>query len=75
MLVEIRPLKTEEDYQAALQEVEALFDAPVGTPDGNRLEVLVTLVEVYEAEHCEMPLPVLAIEQSSTRRSQSESSI
>ncbi len=57
MLVEIRPIKTEEDYQAALQEVEALFDAPVGTPEGNRLEVLVTLVEVYEAEHCEMPLP------------------
>ena len=57
MLVEIRPIKTEEDYQAALKEVEALLDAPVGTPEGNRLEVLVTLVEVYEVAHYEMPLP------------------
>ncbi len=55
--MEIRPIRTEEDYQNALDEIERLFDAPPGTPDGDRLEVLTTLVETYEDEHFSIPAP------------------
>lgn len=48
--MEIRPIRTPEDYEAALSEVEALFSAKPGTPEGDRLYVLTTLIEVYEAE-------------------------
>lgn len=53
----VRPIHTEEDYEAALAEVEALWDAQPGTPQGDRLDVLVTLVEAYEAEHYPIPDP------------------
>ncbi|MDO9130629.1 MAG: hypothetical protein Q7U34_12260 [Anaerolineales bacterium] len=53
----IRPIKTEEDYQAALTEIEQLFDAFPGTPEGDRLEVLMTLVEAYDDEHYSIPAP------------------
>lgn len=43
--MEIKPIKTEKDYQTALSEIERLFDAIPGTPEGDRLEVLTTLVE------------------------------
>ncbi|MEW5829208.1 MAG: transcriptional regulator [Chloroflexota bacterium] len=55
--MEIRPIKTETDYQSALDEIERLFDASPGTPDGDRLEVLTTLVEAYEDEHFSIPAP------------------
>jgi HTH-type transcriptional regulator/antitoxin HigA len=55
--VEIRPIKTEVDYQAALEEIERLFDAAPNTPEGDRLEVLTTLVEAYEEKHYSIPLP------------------
>jgi HTH-type transcriptional regulator/antitoxin HigA len=55
--MEIRPIKTTEDYQAALEEIERLFDAAPDTPEGDRLEVLVTLVEAYERRHHGIPLP------------------
>jgi HTH-type transcriptional regulator/antitoxin HigA len=55
--MEIRPIKTEEDYQAALEEIESLFDASPDTPEGDRLEVLTTLVEAYEERHHSIPLP------------------
>ncbi len=55
--MDIRPIKTEADYQAALEEIERLFDAIPGTPDGDRLEVLTTLVEAYEEQHHPIPLP------------------
>ena len=55
--MEIRPIKTEADYQAALEEIERLFDAAPNTPEGDRLEVLVTLVEAYEEKHYAIPLP------------------
>jgi HTH-type transcriptional regulator/antitoxin HigA len=51
--MEIRPIHNEHDYKQALQVVSGLVDvdpAP-GTPDGDRLEVLATLIEQYEAEH------------------------
>ena len=51
--MDIRPLHTEDDYRAALAEVSALvdLDPEPGTPDGDRLEILSTLVERYEAAH------------------------
>ncbi len=55
--MDIKPIRTEEDYQAALEEIETIFDAEPGTPDGDRLEVLVTLVEAYEEKHHKIPLP------------------
>jgi len=64
-MMDIRPLRTEEDYQAALAAVSALVDADPapGTPDGDRLDILSLLVERYEAEHfpLESPDPVEAI--------------
>ena len=55
--VDVRPIKTEADCQAALEEIERLFDAAPDTPEGDRLEVLTTLVEVYEDKHYNIPLP------------------
>jgi len=59
----IKPIKTERDYQKALKEIEKLWDAKPNTPKGDRLEVLVTLVEAYEQKHykVEPPDPVEAI--------------
>ncbi len=57
--MEIRPIKTEDDYKAALRDVSAFFDnEPVpGSAEGDRFEVLLTLVEAYEAKHCPIDLP------------------
>ena len=61
--MDIHPLKTEQDYDAALRVIEALWDAPEGSPEAERLEVLVTLVEAYEATHhpIDPPDPIEAI--------------
>jgi HTH-type transcriptional regulator/antitoxin HigA len=53
----IRPVKTEVDYRAALEEIERLFNAVPGTPESDRLEVLTTLVEAYEEKHYSIPKP------------------
>ena len=55
--MDIRPIKTAADYQAALKEIERLFDAAPNTPAGDRLEVFATLVEDYEDQHYAIPLP------------------
>lgn len=57
--MEIRPIKTDKDYKAALREVSAFFDnEPVpGSVEGDRFEVLITLVEAYEAKHYPIDLP------------------
>ncbi len=55
--MEIKAIRTEEDYRVALKEIEELFDAEPNTPGGDRLEALVTLVEAYEAQHYAIPLP------------------
>ena len=56
-------LKTEEEYNKALKRIEELFDAESGTQEADELELLVTLVELYEKEHfpIEAPDPVSAI--------------
>ena len=53
----IRPIRTKTDYRAALKEVESLMSARSGTPEGERLDVLATLVQAYEAKHFPMDLP------------------
>jgi len=55
--MEIKPIKTEADYEAALKDIEGLFDAEPGTPEGDRLDILITLVEAYEDEHYDIPAP------------------
>jgi len=59
----LKPIRTEKDYEQALAEVEDLWDARTGTPKGDRLDVLATLIEAYEAEHYPMdpPDPIEAI--------------
>ena len=53
----IKPIKTEADYREVLKEIERIFDATPGTREGDRLEVLTTLVEAYEEKHFHFPLP------------------
>ena len=47
--MDIRPIRTDADHRAALAEIDACWGAPEGSEDGDRLDVLVTLVEQYEA--------------------------
>jgi HTH-type transcriptional regulator/antitoxin HigA len=63
MAPDLKPIRTEADYDAALAEVERLWGAKSGTPDGDRLDVLATLIEVYEARYypIDPPDPVEAI--------------
>ena len=60
---ELKPIKTEADYEAGLTEIGRLWGARSGTPAGDRLDVLATLVEVYEQEHFPLdpPDPIEAI--------------
>ena len=60
---DLKPIRSEKDYERALAEVEELWGAKSGTPKGDRLDILATLIEVYEAEHYPMdpPDPVEAI--------------
>ena len=55
--MEIKPLKIEADYREALHEIEDLMEADPDTPEGERLDVLVTLVEAYERQHYSLDLP------------------
>jgi HTH-type transcriptional regulator/antitoxin HigA len=48
----ISPIKTHRDYRRALKEIESLMAARRGTAEGDRFDVLVTLVEAWEAKHC-----------------------
>ena len=59
----IKPIRTEQDYEFALKRVESLMDAEVGTEDFDELEVLTTLIENYEAKHyvIDVPDPIEAI--------------
>jgi len=61
--MDIQPIRTEADHNAALKEIERLWDAPYGSPEGDKLDVLVTLVEAYEDTHDPIlsPDPIEAI--------------
>jgi HTH-type transcriptional regulator/antitoxin HigA len=60
---ELRPIRSEADYEAALQLVERLWGAKAGTPEGDRLDVLATLIDAYEASNVPIdpPDPIAAI--------------
>lgn len=75
MVTELKPIRSDADHEAAMEEVARLWGAKSGTPDGDRLDVLATLIEAYEAKHHAMdaPDPVEAIrfrmeQQGMTRR-------
>jgi HTH-type transcriptional regulator/antitoxin HigA len=55
--MDIKPIRTKADYRAALKAVESLMGAKARTPEGDRLDVLVTLIEGYERLHFPMDLP------------------
>ena len=71
----LKPIKTRANYEAAVAEMKRLWGAKSGTPDGDRLDILATLVDRYEAQHFPMdpPDPIEAIkfrmeQQGLTRR-------
>ena len=55
--MDIKPIRTKRDYRAALKEIESLMAARAGTAEGERLDILATLVEAYEKKHFPMDLP------------------
>jgi HTH-type transcriptional regulator/antitoxin HigA len=58
MTRELKPIRSDTDYEKALGEIERLWGAKSGTPEGDRLDVLATLIDAYETEHFPMdPLP------------------
>jgi HTH-type transcriptional regulator/antitoxin HigA len=61
--MEIKPIKTEQDYQVALAKLDELFDAPIGTKESDYADVLALLVDEYEKKHfpIEAPDPIEAI--------------
>ena len=61
--MEVKPIKTDADYRVALQEIETLMTARPDSPEGEKLDVLATLVEAYEHKHypLDLPDPVAAI--------------
>ena len=75
MATDLKPIRTQADYEDALAEVERLWGAKSGTPEGDRLDVVATLIDVYEAKHhpIDPPDPIGAIrfrieQQSLTRK-------
>lgn len=68
--MDIRPIKTEDDYRETLREIELLMGAAPGSADGDRLDVLVTLVEAHERKHhsLDLPDPVESIKFEMERR-------
>ena len=63
MMKNIKLIKTEEDYKEALALADKLFDSEPNTPNGDKLELITTLIEIYEKEHfpIENPSPIEAI--------------
>ena len=62
--MDIKPIKTDADYRAALKEIESLMMAGPDTPEGEKLDVMVTLIEAYEAKH----FPLLKEEEVKQQR-------
>ncbi len=61
--MELKPIKTETDYQEALKKLELIFDAPIGTPESDEADILGLMVDEYEKKHyhIEAPDPIEAI--------------
>ena len=56
-MVNVKPIRTEEDYEAALARIDEIFEAEFDSPEGKELDVLVDLVELYESKHVPMGYP------------------
>lgn len=61
--MELKPIRTEKDYRAALKRMDVIFDAPLNTKEGDEAEILSLLIENFENEHypIEAPDPIEAI--------------
>ncbi len=57
MTVDLEPIRSDADHEAAMLEMEVLWGAPLGTPDGDKLDILATLIDAYEAKHYPMDAP------------------
>lgn len=68
--MDIKPIKTDADYRAALKEIDSLMMAAPDSPEGEKLDVMVTLIEAYEAKHfpLDLPDPVEAIKFEMVRK-------
>jgi HTH-type transcriptional regulator/antitoxin HigA len=75
--MDIRPIRNDEDHEAALREIEALWGAEAGTPDGDRLDVLITLADAYEDVRWPVPQgdPVDAIKDSMAMEGRTQSDL
>lgn len=75
--MEIRPVRTDEDHEAAMREIEALWGAEPDTPEGDRLDVLITLADAYEAKRWPIPVadPVEVIQNSMAMEGRSQSDL
>jgi HTH-type transcriptional regulator / antitoxin HigA len=76
----IQPIRTDDDHKRALRRIEALWDAPEGSPDADEMEVLAVLVEDYESRHFAMqgdlsPVEVLRLAMTEMGHSQAELSV
>lgn len=62
-MMELRPIRSENDYEAALELLKSLWGAGTGTPEGDRLDLLITLIDIYESDlyPVDLPDPVDAI--------------
>ncbi len=69
-VMNIKPIKSETDYQNALQDIESLMMAKANSPEGEKLDILVTLVEAYEQKHfpLDLPDPIAAIKFEMERK-------
>ncbi len=67
----IKPIKNDDDYRLALREIEELMGAELDTPSGEKLDVMATLIEAYEAKHfpLDLPDPITAIKFEMERKS------
>lgn len=75
--MDIRPIRTDEDHAAAIREIETLWGAAPGTPSGDRLDILVTLADAYEATRWPIPEtdPVEAIKSSMAMEGRTQSDL
>lgn len=75
--MEIRPIRTDEDHAAALAEIEQLWNAPEGSPDGDRLDVLAVLAEAYEERRwpIEAPDPIEVLRHAIEEQGRSQAEL
>src|ERR1700744_4978776 len=75
--MQLKPIRSEADYEAAMMEIERLWGAEENTAEGDRLEILSTLVEVYEQAHfpVDLPDPIDAIKFRLEQQGEDQSSL